>query len=123
MSIGFSRDCVMRFVATKKKWSFKACLQISALLMTGHHVFAGTAKESTAKIEYNRDVRPILSENCFACHGADSASRKASLRLDRFEDAVLPRKDSKPAIVPGKPEESAVVARIFATNEDDIMPP
>jgi len=72
---------------------------------------------------YNRDVRPILSENCFPCHGADSAARKASLRLDRFEDAILPRKDSQPAIVPGKPGESALVSRITATDPDDIMPP
>src|ERR1700704_2285521 len=85
-------------------------------------LWAGPVSASGA-IEFNRDIRPILSENCFACHGADSASRKASLRLDRFEDAVLPRKDGKPAIVPGKPDGSEVVSRIFETNEDDIMPP
>ncbi len=85
---------------------------------------ANTAtSKASAPLEYNRDIRPILSENCFACHGADSAARKGSLRLDRFEDAVLPRKDSKPAIVPGKPDQSEVVSRIFTTNEDDIMPP
>src|SRR5262245_26290203 len=74
-------------------------------------------------IGYNRDIRPILSENCFPCHGADSAARKASLRLDRFEDAILPRKDSQPAIVPSKPETSALVSRITAADPDDIMPP
>src|SRR5947208_2432604 len=52
-------------------------------------------------IRYNRDIRPILSENCFACHGPDSASRKAKLRLDRYDDAVAARKGS-PAITPGK---------------------
>src|SRR5438128_8397120 len=75
------------------------------------------------RIEYNRDIRPILSENCFACHGADSAARKAGLRLDRLEDAILPRKDSSPAIVPGKAKSSELVHRITATNPDDIMPP
>src|SRR5882672_9399276 len=70
-------------------------------------------------LEFNRDVRPILSENCFPCHGADSAARKASLRLDRFEEAILPRKDSQPAIVPGKLEVSALVRRITATDPDD----
>jgi hypothetical protein len=82
-----------------------------------------TAASKASSLEYNRDIRPILSENCFACHGADSASRKAGLRLDRFEDAILPRKDAKPAIVPGKPDDSEVVSRIFEKNEDDIMPP
>ncbi|MDB6123080.1 MAG: Protein of unknown function (DUF1553)/Protein of unknown function (DUF1549)/Planctomycete [Pedosphaera sp.] len=82
----------------------------------------------TSKIEYNRDVRPILSENCFSCHGADSASRKAGLRLDRFEDAVAPRKskdgkDTPAAIVPGKPDASELVHRITAADPDDIMPP
>src|SRR5438093_886818 len=76
-----------------------------------------------AKLEFNRDIRPILSENCFACHGADSAARKASLRLDRFEEAIAPRKDKQPAIVPGKPEASALVNRIYAADPDDRMPP
>src|SRR5947209_17164698 len=87
-----------------------------ALLLATSSLRAGT-------LGYNRDIRPILSENCFPCHGADSAARKANLRLDRFEDAILPRKDSQPAVVPGKPEASAMVSRITATDPDDIMPP
>ena len=59
--------------------------------------------------EYNRDVRPILAENCFACHGPDSAARKAKLRLDQRDEAV------KKAIVPGKPDESEALRRIKAT--------
>jgi hypothetical protein len=85
--------------------------------------FPVVAAPAASNIEYNRDVRPVLSENCFACHGPDSAARKAGLRLDRFEEAVLPRKDSQPAIVPGKPEASEVVRRILATDPDDVMPP
>ena len=85
-------------------------------------ISAGAAA-SSGKIEFNRDIRPILSENCFACHGADSASRKASLRLDRFDDAIAPREKSKPAIVPGKPDESELVRRIFTSDSDDLMPP
>ena len=81
------------------------------------------AVAASAKIEYNRDVRPILSENCFPCHGPDSASRKGNLRLDHFENAIAPRKDSQPAIVPGKPAQSELVHRINATDPDDIMPP
>ena len=81
------------------------------------------ANSASGKIEYNRDIRPILAENCFACHGPDSASRKAGLRLDKFAEAVAARPKSSPAIVPGKPAESEVVRRITASDPDDIMPP
>ena len=69
-------------------------------------------------LEYNRDVRPILAENCFACHGPDSAARKANLRLDRRDDAMELK-----AIVPGKPGESGLVERIFAEDVAERMPP
>jgi hypothetical protein len=68
--------------------------------------------------QYNRDVRPILAENCFACHGPDSAARKAGLRLDRRDDAVKAE-----AIVPGKPEKSGVVERVFSDDPGRLMPP
>ena len=71
-----------------------------------------------SKIEFNRDVRPILNENCFACHGPDSASRKADLRLDQREVAV-----KLGAIAPGKTEESTLIDRIDTTDVDEIMPP
>src|SRR5688500_10485926 len=70
------------------------------------------------KILYNRDVRPILAENCFACHGPDSAARKAELRLDQRAQAV-----EAEAIVPGKPEKSLVVERILAKAASKMMPP
>jgi hypothetical protein len=69
------------------------------------------------EVRYNRDVRPILVENCFACHGSDSAARKAKLRLDRREDAI-----KAGAFVPGKPEESELVARIFSDDPKRVMP-
>jgi hypothetical protein len=74
-------------------------------------------------IEYNRDIRPILSENCFPCHGADSASRKAGLRLDHFENATNKLDDDAIAIIPGQPEKSELVRRIFATDDDQMPPP
>lgn len=83
----------------------------------------GGAEVNAGEIEFNRDIRPILAQNCFTCHGADSASRKAGLRLDHFEDATAPRKDSMPPITPGKPDASELVRRIFTTDEDDHMPP
>jgi hypothetical protein len=70
------------------------------------------------KIEYNRDIRPILAENCFACHGPDSASRKAGLRLDQ-RDAALKAE----VLVPGKPDDSEVVHRVFSTKRKEMMPP
>src|SRR5262245_61586921 len=75
-----------------------------------------------ATIEYNRDVRPILSENCFPCHGTDSAARKAKLRIDSFDEATAKHEGNLQAIVPGKPGESEAVRRIFDEG-DDIMPP
>jgi len=71
-----------------------------------------------AKIEFNRDVRPILSDNCFYCHGNDPSHRKAKLRLDVREEAL-----EKEAFVPGKPDESELIARILTTDEDELMPP
>ena len=71
---------------------------------------------------YNRDIRPILSENCFPCHGTDSATRKAGLRLDYFEATTNKLDDGAVAIVPGQPDKSEVIRRVFAT-DDDQMPP
>jgi len=71
------------------------------------------------KLQYNRDVRPILAENCFACHGPDSAARKAGLRLDQSEKAI-----ESEAIIPGKPEKSGIIARILLPDADKKhMPP
>jgi hypothetical protein len=67
---------------------------------------------------YTRDIRPILSDNCFACHGPDASHRKAKLRLDVREEAMAKR-----AIVPGNPTESTLVQRILTTDPDDQMPP
>ena len=70
-------------------------------------------------LEYNRDVRPILAENCFACHGADSAARKAKLRLDDREIAI-----EKGAIAPGNLDDSGMIERILLPDSDELaMPP
>lgn len=86
-------------------------------------VVLGTAAEvgvlfAAEAVQYNRHIRPILAQNCFACHGPDSAARQADLRLDIREMAV-----KAGVIVPGKAEQSEVVRRIFSTDPDEMMPP
>jgi hypothetical protein len=78
---------------------------------------AGTLR-AAEKPEYNRDIRPILAENCFACHGPDSASRKADLRLDRREAAIAAE-----AVKPGDPSGSELIARINSADAEEVMPP
>ena len=74
-------------------------------------------------LSFNHDVRPILSRACFACHGPDSEDRQASLRLDVRESALQELDSGMRAIVPGKPNESELVARILDSDPDVIMPP
>lgn len=69
-------------------------------------------------IDFNRDIRPILSEHCLACHGFDEESREAGLRLDTFDDAT-----ESGAIVPGDSDESEFVRRILSDDPDEVMPP
>ena len=71
-----------------------------------------------AKVDYNEDVRPILSENCFYCHGPDGNKRKAKLRLDVREAAL-----EKKAFVPGDAEASELIKRLVSTDSDEVMPP
>ncbi len=74
-------------------------------------------------IDFNRDIRPILSDHCYACHGPDDNKRKAGLRLDRHESALSELKSGDHAIVPGKPDASSLVGRILASDPDELMPP
>jgi len=78
--------------------------------------------EESRPLAFNRDIRPILSENCFHCHGQDAAKREGKLRLDEREVAVRPRDDIA-AIVPGKPDESEMIRRLASTDPTEQMPP
>jgi len=75
---------------------------------------AGVAGE----LRFNDDIRPILVEHCFSCHGADSASRKADLRLDLRDEAV-----ESAAVVPGDPDSSVLLDRVFSDDPEEVMPP
>lgn len=102
---------------TFRSWS--RCV-IGLLVLNGVQQSVAAAP---AKIEFNRDIRPILSDNCFTCHGQDNGARKAKLRLDVRDQALVGGKSEAPAIVPGKPDDSELVYRITAEDPDELMPP
>ena len=86
-------------------------------------IIAATRLSAADAPDFTRDVRPILSQHCFKCHGPDDKARKGGLRLDMRESAVKEAKSGSIALVPGKPDQSELVARIFSTDEDELMPP
>ena len=73
-------------------------------------------------VDFNHEIRPLISANCYHCHGPDEGSRKAKLRLDLREDALKDR-DGVRAIVPGNPSESEMLFRVRSTDPDEVMPP
>ena len=81
-------------------------------------VIGGNAANGAEPPDYNRDIRPLLAEHCFACHGADAASRQADLRLDQRDSAV-----ARGAISSDNPQASTLLERIFSTDAELIMPP
>ena len=80
-------------------------------------------EDNAATIRFNRDIRPILAENCYHCHGPDPGSRKAKLRFDREDGFFAKHGDDDPTVVKGKPADSELYKRITTANDDDIMPP
>lgn len=78
---------------------------------------------AAAPVRFNRDIRPIMSDTCFRCHGPDTRARMAGLRLDIREEALRTTKSGVTPIVPGAPDRSAIIERIFATNPAKVMPP
>jgi Protein of unknown function (DUF1553)/Protein of unknown function (DUF1549)/Planctomycete cytochrome C len=81
------------------------------------------ARGADAKVDFTRDVRPILAGKCFSCHGADDKVRKAMLRLDTREGALAPARSKKAAIVPGSPDKSELLARLTSEDDGERMPP
>jgi len=95
-------------------------LRLATLALVGFGVVAGRTAEEPEPVDFNRDIRPILSDKCFFCHGPDAHERKADLRLDQPDGATADL-GGYAAIVPGEPEKSELVTRI--TSADDPMPP
>ena len=99
---------------------FKAELAIALLfvLFLPALEFVGTAIHADEPVDFNRDIRPILAENCFYCHGQDGNKRQADLRLDIRDSAIKAN-----AFVPSNAAESSLISRIHSTDVDEQMPP
>jgi len=89
----------------------------SALLLLG-----ATAPPVWAEVDFNRQIKPILSNHCYACHGPDEEERQARLRLDTREGAIRSRR-GRQAIVPGDPDGSGIIRHILSSDPDEVMPP
>ena len=92
------------------------------LSLSNERAATAMPQEMKTEISFNRDIRPILSENCFSCHGFDAENREADLRLDLPEKAYS-GSPGEAAIVPGKPGDSLIWQRIMSGSSDEIMPP
>jgi mono/diheme cytochrome c family protein len=86
-------------------------------------LLAAASLAQAEPLRYNRDIRPILSDACFACHGPDTANQKGGLRLDVREFALKPAKSGEEAIVPGDAGKSPLISRIESGDRDEVMPP
>ena len=93
-------------------------LAAATLFLLAFTTGLGSPGRAVEPPSYNRDIQPILADNCFACHGAESESREADLRLDQRDAAI-----EFAAITPGRPDESEVIARIFSDDPELQMPP
>lgn len=96
-----------------------SALWIIVMVVTAHSQSAAAADD----VSFSRDIRPLLSGKCFACHGPDEESREAELRLDSFEAATRGGNTEIAAIVPGKSSASELVRRILSNDPDEQMPP
>ncbi|MGE5193659.1 MAG: DUF1549 domain-containing protein, partial [Deltaproteobacteria bacterium] len=108
-------------VRARTEIAFLAALLFGALT-GGDRVLAAELEQDLAPVEFNRDIRPILSDNCYQCHGPDKAQRKADLRLDTEEGATADL-GGRRAVVPGNLEHSELYQRLIADDEKDRMPP
>ena len=84
---------------------------------------SAAAVAQASEVDFNRDIRPILPENCFACHGPDANKRKAELRLDVKESALGAAESGEKAVVPGDLEKSELTRRVTSSDRDEKMPP
>src|SRR3954463_2642203 len=99
----------------------QALLSFAATTMAGLAFVSAACAEQT--VDFNREIRPILSNKCYACHGPDDGKREAGLRLDDAKIATKKLESGSVAIVPGKSQASELIRRITSSDEDERMPP
>src|SRR5262249_25450362 len=101
-----------RFVKVLQEQSMKSFASILLLAVASH-----------AEVRYNRDIRPIMGDTCFRCHGPDKNARMAGMRLDIRDEALKTTASGATPIIPGDPEKSAIVQRVFAAAPRTMPPP
>src|SRR5262245_56371110 len=94
-----------------------ACFLLLAIAAIGPSIAAD------GPLDFRRDIRPILADKCFACHGPDAKQRQSGLRLDIRDEALKPADSGEPAIVPGRSGASPLVARVMSADDSERMPP
>ena len=123
-----SLDVIINQMRPKRSLFCLPSLLGIALVLVSTAVASVAAKPSRQAagprhLDFNRDIRPILSENCFACHGPDKNKRKAGLRLDRSEEATAKLESGRRAVVPGDVGKSFILKVISSADDDERMPP
>ncbi len=119
----------MRYFSSMQISVDRALMAIGLMLLGGLTSMAwaepidNAQKSADNKVSFDRDVRPILSNHCWKCHGPDAQERKASLRLDQHESATKPAESRKTAIVPKKSSDSELLKRVLSADSDELMPP
>ncbi len=107
--------------ALRHRWFADSLLAVVAVSTTA--CLPSPVHAAEAPLDFNRDVRPILSDRCFSCHGPDGEDRQAGLRLDLRDAAIAELDSGATAVVPGDPTQSEIVTRITSTDPDVVMPP
>src|SRR5687768_453120 len=95
---------------------------VLTLIVVASPVLLQAANETDDEVQFNRDIRPILSDNCYQCHGPDANKRQADLRLDEKQGLFSELASGTRPIVPGKTDESELLRRIQSTDPSDMMP-